>query len=222
MAGSVRIIHAQIFSHRAAGPKFWNNHYDLFECDNFAFPSRSSGTRNYESDKLHDPCPHVEKTRRTIHNRRSRGLSVSDSIRQGGLTITDGSEPSIWFAAQNLNTVGLMQVSKLRSGKADGVSAQHTERRLFEITGTASRRSGPVKPNAVLDPERRILCQRTTAKNTSRKWTSTKPAVLRPCVVPTWCSSTRGVRVANMSTPLVCKQTVGSSGEQQVNGYRDV
>ena len=115
-----------------------------------------------------------------------------------------------------------MQVSKLRSGKADGVSAQHTERRLFEITGTASRRSGPVKPSAVLDPERRILCQRTTAKNTSRKWISTRPAVLRPCVEPTWCSSTRGVRVANMSTPLVRKQTLGSSGEQRVNGYRDV
>jgi hypothetical protein len=140
----------------------------------------------------------------------------------GWPSITRGSQPPSWFAAQTLDTVGLMQVSKLRSGKADGVSAQHTERRLFEITGTASRRSGPVKPNAVLDPERRILCQRTTAKNTSRKWTSTRPAVLRPCVEPTSCSPTRGVRVANVSTPLVRKQTLGSSGEQQVNGYRDV
>lgn len=87
----------------------------------------------------------------------------------------------------------LTHVSKLRSGKADGVSAQHTERRLFEITGTASRHSGPVMPNRNLDPERRILCQRTTAKNTSRKWTSTKPTVLRPCVKPTWYWLGRGV-----------------------------
>lgn len=136
----------------------------------------------------------------------------------GWPSATSDSQPPRWFAAQNLNTVGLMQVS----GKADGVSAQHTKRRLFEITGTASRHSGPVKPTAVLDPERRILCQRTTAKNTSRKWISTSPAVLCPCVEPTWCSSTRGVRVANMSTPLVRKQTLGSSGEQRVNGYRDV
>ena len=93
------------------------------------------------------------------------------------------------------------QVSMLRSGKADGVSAQHTNRSLFEVTGTASRRSGPLMPNSSLDSERRILCQRTAAENISRMWISTKPAVLRPCVEPTWCW--RGVRVANVSTPLV-------------------
>lgn len=77
--------HAQNSSHRAAGPIFWNNYHDLSDFDNSTLPGRSSGTRNYKSNKALDPCPHVEKTRRTIHNRRSRGLSVSDSIRQGGL-----------------------------------------------------------------------------------------------------------------------------------------
>lgn len=45
------------------------------------------------------------------------------------------------------------QVSKLRSGKADGVSAQHTGKSLFGITGTASRQSGPLMPKSSLDLE---------------------------------------------------------------------
>lgn len=92
--GSVHTIHAQNFSHGAAGPIFWNNYHDLSDCDNFALPGRSSGTRNCKSDKPYHPCPHVERTRRPIHNRRFRGLSVSDSMRQGGLLQHHGRLPA--------------------------------------------------------------------------------------------------------------------------------
>ncbi|KAJ4987593.1 hypothetical protein SVAN01_06906 [Stagonosporopsis vannaccii] len=74
-AGSVRTILAQNASHRAAGPKFWNNLRDLSESDNFTLPD---------------------------------GLRRKSSIQ-----------------------LDLMHVSKLCSGKADGVSAQHTKRSLL-------------------------------------------------------------------------------------------
>ncbi|XPS80075.1 hypothetical protein M3J09_012037 [Ascochyta lentis] len=62
-AGSVHRIHAERDSHRAAGPRFWNNSH-LSERNNLALPGGSSGTkRNCEGDKvpmIHGT--HVEKT----------------------------------------------------------------------------------------------------------------------------------------------------------------
>ena len=114
-----------------------------------------------------------------------------------------------------------MQASNTRSGKPDGVSAQHTSEGFLKSRGAGSagsRHSGPVKLTASLDSERRILCQRTAGRKYIVNVGPDQADGSLRRVEPTW----RGVRVANVNTARSCKQTVESSGEQRLNGYRDV
>ena len=122
-----------------------------------------------------------------------------------------------------------MQASSTRSGKPDGVSAQHTSEGFLKSRGATrgagsagSLRSGPIKSTASLDSERRILCQRTAGrKYIVNVGLNQADGSLRR-VEPTWRRPGRGVRVANVNTARSCKQTLGSSGEQRMNRYRDV
>ena len=114
-----------------------------------------------------------------------------------------------------------MQAWKTRSGKPDGVSAQHTSEGFLKSRGAGSagsRHSGPVKLTASLDSERRILCQRTAGRKYIVNVGPDQADGSLRRVEPTW----RGVRVANVNTARSCKQTLGSSGEQRLNRYRDV
>ena len=114
-----------------------------------------------------------------------------------------------------------MQASNTRSGKPDGVSAQHTSEGFLKSRGAGSagsRHSGPVKLTASLDSERRILCQRTAGRKYIVNVGPDQADGSLRRVEPTW----RGVRVANVNTARSCKQTLGSSGEQRLNRYRDV
>lgn len=118
-----------------------------------------------------------------------------------------------------------MQAWKTRSGKPDGVSAQHTSEGFLKSRGAGSagsRRSGPVKSTASLDSERRILCQRTAGRKYIVNVGPNQADGSLRRVEPTWRRPGRGVRVANVNTARSCKQTLGSSGEQRLNRYRDV
>lgn len=126
------------------------------------FPVGNPGTRNCEADTTMIHGIHVEEKHRTIHNRRSRGPSVSGAMQQGGLTLAGGSEPSDGLRRKTSIQLGLMHVSKLHSGKADGVSAQHTERSLLtsrELQAVAPSHSY-FGPASILDGESFASAQR--------------------------------------------------------------
>lgn len=117
--------------------------------------------------------------------------------------------------------LGLIPVWRLYSGKADGVSSQRTSGSLFRITGTVSRQSGPLMPRSSLDLENPLPAH--SGKKTPRRWALTKPTVLHPCVEPTWCSPKHVVHESRTCQHRsFIKTNSGISGEQQLNGCRDV